>query len=148
MPGWSPARGRARRAGRSGNRRWRRRGPALVPRPSAGLGDLATPGLGAVEELARAGQGRGTARVATEHLGELDDAAFAVEMLDLRDRPAVALAFGDPVMSVRVGRDLRQMRDAQDLVASGQRPQVAPDRVGAAAADPRVDLIEDQDGRL
>src|SRR6476646_2191070 len=112
MPGWSPARGRARRAGRSGNRRWLRRGPALVPGPSAGLGDLATPGLGAVEELARAGQGRGTTRVTTEHLGELDDAAFAVETFDLSDRPAIALALGDPVVGVRVGRDLGQMGHA------------------------------------
>src|SRR6187455_2373612 len=121
MPGSSPGRGRARRGGTSGSRLWRRRGPARSG-GSARLGDLATPGLGAVEELASAGQGGGTASVATEHLSKLDDPALAVEVLDLGDRSAVSLALRDPVVGIGVSRDLREMGHAQDLVASGQRP--------------------------
>ena len=125
-----------------------RRGAGTLVAGSAGLGDLAAPGLGAVEELAGAGQRRRATGVAAEHLGQLDDPALAVELLDLGHGPAVALALGDPVVGVGVGGDLGQVRDAQDLVASGEGPQAAPDRVRAAPADPRVDLVEDEDGRL
>ena len=86
--------------------------------------------------------------VATEHLGELDDPALAVEPLDLGDGPAVALALGDPEVGVGVGGDLGQVGDAQDLVAAGERPQAPPDRVRAPAADARVDLVEDERRRL
>ena len=51
-------------------------------------------------------------------------------------------------MGVGVGRDLGQVGDAQDLVAPGQRPQAAPDRVRAPAADARVDLVEDEGRRV
>ena len=103
---------------------------------------------------ARSSSSRALARVAAppalaaEHLGELDDAALAVEVLDLGDGPAVALALGDPVVGVGMGRDLRQVGDAQHLVATREGPQAAPDRVGAPPADPGVDLVEDEDGRV
>ena len=47
-----------------------------------------------------------------------------------------------------MGGDLRQVGHAQDLVAAGERPQAPPDRIGAAAADPRVDLVEDERRRV
>ena len=43
-----------------------------------------------------------------------------------------------------MGRDLRQVGHAQDLVAPGEAPQAPPDRVGAPTADPGVDLVEDE----
>src|SRR5688572_6494132 len=143
MREWSRGRARARPEGSSGSRRSRPRGPASPDR-SAGLSDLAAPGFGAVEELARAGQGRRSASLATEHLCELHDPALTVEAFDLRDRPAVTLPLGDPVVSVGMSGDLREVRDAQHLVAPSERPQVAPDRVGAPTADPRIDLVEHQ----
>ena len=119
-----------------------------APPASAGLDDPAAPGLGTVEELAGARQRGRPAGVAAEHLGELDDPPLAVEVLDLGDRPAVALALGDPVVGIGVRRDLGQVGDAQDLVPAGEGPQAPPDRVRAATADPRVDLVEDEDRRL
>ena len=47
-------------------------------------------------------------------------------------------------MDVGVGGDLRQVGHAQDLVAPGERPQAPPDRIRAPAADPAVDLVEDE----
>ena len=40
------------------------------------------------------------------------------------------------------------MRHAQDLVTAGQGPQAPTDRVRTPSADPRVDLVEDEDRRL
>ena len=115
---------------------------------SAGLGDLAAPGLGAVEELPGAGERRRTARVAAEHLRQLDDPAFPVQAFDLGHGPTVALSLGDAVLGVGVSGDLWQMRHAQDLMPPGERPQAASDGVRAPAADARVDLVEHEDGRV
>jgi hypothetical protein len=104
---------------------------------AAGLsrpGRPAAPGLRAVEELAGAGQRRGTTGLTAEHLGELDDAALAVEVLDLGHRATVALALDDPVLGVGVGRDLGQMGHAQDLVAPRERHRLRP--TGSALRPP------------
>ena len=47
---------------------------------------------------------------------------------------------------VRVGarRDLRQMRDAQDLPLGAELPEQTPDRRGDGAADPGIDLVKNQ----
>ena len=58
-----------------------------------------------------------------------------------------ALVFLDPELGVGVGGDLAEMGHAQDLVRAGQLPQAAPDRLGAPAADARVDLVEHERGR-
>ena len=47
-------------------------------------------------------------------------------------------------MLVRLARDLRQVRNAQHLPALAQAFQQAPDDFRHAAADARVDLVEDQ----
>ena len=133
--------------GQVGDRSRHRGRPRWRP-VSAGPGDPAAPGLRAVEELAGAGQRRGTTGLAAEHLGELDDPALAIEVLDLGHRATVTLALDDPVLGVGVGRDLGQMGHAQDLVAPREGPQAAPDRVRAPTADPRVDLVEDEDRRV
>src|SRR6185436_20362781 len=131
----------------SGTRRSRARG--RPPSTSGGARDLAAPRFGTVEQLAGACQRRRTAaRFAAEHRGELHDPALVIELFDLRDSPAVTLALGDPVVDVGVGGDLWQVRDAQDLVASGEGPEAATERIRAPPADARVDLVEHQHGRL
>ncbi len=47
-------------------------------------------------------------------------------------------------MRIGVGRDLRQVGDAQDLKRGAQRPQLAPDDVGYPTANARIDLVENQ----
>ena len=65
-----------------------------------------------------------------------------VEAGDLRDGPAVALTLGDLEVGVGVGRDLWQVRDAQDLVAAPKRPQPPSEGVAAATADAGVHFVE------
>src|SRR5215207_6710061 len=113
---------------------------------SARRADAFAPALGPIEQLASRGERRGPARLTAEHLGELDDAPLAIEPFDLGDRAPVALALGDPELDIGVRRDLRQVRDAQDLVATRECPQAAADGVGTAPADARVDLVEDERG--
>ena len=104
------------------------------------------PRLGAIEQLARRGERRSIARTTAEHRRKLDDATLAVEPLHFGHGAAVTFPFDDPIMRVGVGRDLRQVRDAQHLMTARQAPQRSPDRLGAAPADPRVDLVEDERG--
>ena len=46
------------------------------------------------------------------------------------------------------GRDLRQVRDAQHLVAAGERAELASHHLGHRAADAGVDLVEDHGRRV
>ena len=131
--------------GAIGTRRWPPRAcRAGLIRPSPTLPRQAS---------ARSSSSRAAARPAAapaplpQHLRQLDDPALAVQPLDLGDGPAVPLALADPELGVGMGRDLREVRDAQHLVAAGQRPQAAPDRVGAAPADARVHLVEHEGRR-
>ena len=49
-------------------------------------------------------------------------------------------------MTVGEGRDLRQVRDAQDLMEARQLFQLAADDLGNGAADARVHLVENHRG--
>ena len=136
--------------GRSGSRRWPWRGPASGGSASARQPAWATPTRHA---SARSRSSRALARVAAPPASPPSIWASST-MRPSRSscsisghRPAVAFALGDPEMGIGVGGDLRQVGDAQDLVAPGERPQASADRVGAATADPRIDLVEDEDGR-
>ena len=65
----------------------------------------------------------------------------------LADRRAGRLGLAvllDREVARRERGDLRQVRDAQDLAAVGQRAQLRADRPGRVAADARVDLVEDE----
>jgi hypothetical protein len=42
------------------------------------------------------------------------------------------------------GGDLRQVGDAQHLMVRRELGEATPDAVGRAAADPRIDLVEDE----
>ena len=77
-----------------------------------------------------------------------DPPGLVVEAVDLGHGPAVPFPLRDPEMGVGVGRDLRQVGHAQDLVAPGQRPQAPADRVGAPAADPVSISSKTSVGRL
>ena len=62
-------------------------------------------------------------------------------------RPS-AHSLGDVQVRVGVRRDLGQVGDAQHLVVARQPPQAAAHRVGRAAADARVDLVEHEGRRV
>ncbi len=67
-----------------------------------------------------------------------------LEALDVGEGPVLLDLFLDPEM-VRGGRgDLREVRDADDLVASGQVAELLGDELGRLAADAGVDLVEDE----
>ena len=71
-----------------------------------------------------------------------------VEGGNVRDRPTIAIAFGDPEVRVGVRRDLWEVGDDEHLVAPGKRPQASPDRVCAPPADAGIHLIEHEGRRL
>src|SRR5688500_9156112 len=94
-----------------------------------------------VEKRVSGGKGR-FAGPASEHLGKLvSPGATAIQWLDLRDRPAVALVFLDAQVVVGVGGDLRKVGNADDLVVASQAPQEVADRVRRPAADASVDFV-------
>jgi hypothetical protein len=74
------------------------------------------------------------------------DFVGALSLLELADDAAsrtAALLFLDMKMAIGERRDLRQMRDAQNLVILRQLLQHAADHLRNLAADTRVDLVED-----
>src|SRR4051794_34475448 len=81
--------------------------------------------------------------LAAEHSRQLVAALRLVEGLDSRVR-RVAGHFLDPEVAFRDARDLGQVRDRDDLCALGEPLQRLPDRMRRAAADARVDLVEDE----
>src|SRR5215213_4904023 len=85
---------------------------------------------------------RGEELAAAEHPLELVAPLGLVERLDRRVR-RVARDLLDAEVAVRDARDLRQVRDRDDLRAQGEAPQRFCDRVGGRPADARVDLVED-----
>src|SRR5947207_11370287 len=85
--------------------------------------------------------------VPAQHPGELVDAPGLVEPADRRPGPPALDLFLDLEMGIRVGRNLRQVRDAEDLERRSERAQAAADDVRDTAADAGVDLVKDQPGR-
>ena len=79
-----------------------------------------------------------------QHADDLGDQLVAVDPLDRRLRALAAGLLVDP--EVRVGQrgDLRQVGDADHLALGAQRAQPLAHRAGRVAADPGVDLVEDQ----
>ena len=74
-----------------------------------------------------------------EHAAELGEALLALDQA--HDRLGRALAdvalLGDGELALGEGRDLRQMGDAEDLAALGQRRQPLAERRRRDAADAR-----------
>ena len=86
-------------------------------------------------------------------VGALGPAEHARQLLDAvgaRQRPTSARVRPDvdplahAVVPVGVGRDLRQVRDAQHLLRASERGEPRAQRVGHRSADAGVDLVEDQ----
>src|SRR5436190_5518995 len=83
-------------------------------------------------------------RFAAQHPRQFFDAAAAIEPLHGRLRPAAL----DPLLDlkVRVGarRDLRQVRDAEDLERGSEGAELASDDVGDTPADSSVHFVENE----
>src|SRR5262245_20446249 len=82
--------------------------------------------------------------LATHHAGELGHALGRRERPGRRVRPAVRhpLRHHDVMLGER--GDERQMRDAEHLTRAPELSELLPDHLGDGAADPRVDLVEDE----
>ena len=80
---------------------------------------------------------------AAEHPLQLVAALGVVEQLDARAR-RVAGHLLDAEVALGEARDLRQVRDRDDLGALGQALERAADGVRGLAADARVELVEDE----
>src|SRR3954471_18257660 len=74
------------------------------------------------------------------------DLVLALRRVELGDRGARLLAreLLDAEVPLRPRRDLREVRDRQDLGARGQPLERRGDRVCGASADAGVDLVEDE----
>ena len=93
----------------------------------------------------RSGMLEGGFAPAAEHPCDFFLARFAFDGVQPRKRASMRHLFGHNEMSRGERGHLRQMRDAQHLVASGQRAHFGSDRVGNFTPDIRIDLIEDEE---
>ncbi len=84
---------------------------------------------------------------AGKHAGHFVGAGAIVEDADLRLGAAVILALFDDEVLIGEGGDLRQVGDAEDLLAAGESLEFLADGFGGAAADADVDFVEDQRAR-
>src|SRR5205814_2675733 len=97
----------------------------------------------ATEQLARVRDGARGDLLAAEHPRDLRDARLVIlELANARARVRGDVFFPDIKVCRAEARDLRQMRDADDLVPRGEVLQFAADDFGDAAADAGVDLVE------
>src|SRR5262249_19323416 len=83
-------------------------------------------------------------RLPSQHPRELGDAPVGREPPHGRPGPPPLDPLLDLKVRVGIRRDLRQVRDAEHLKRRSERPQLAPDDVGNAAADAGVDFVEDE----
>src|SRR5437868_10266082 len=84
---------------------------------------------------------RGKELLPAEHALDLGLALVVVEPVDARVR-RIAGDLLDAEVTVGDGRDLRQVRDRDDLCAFGEAAQHAADGVRGLTADAGVDLVE------
>ncbi len=89
------------------------------------------------------GKGLVRGRSAVQHAGKFPHPRIFRQPVDLGDGAVRDNAFGDQVMVIRRGSDLGQMGDAQHLVVTGQFPDFLRDLFSRLAADPGIDLVED-----
>ena len=74
-------------------------------------------------------------------------AGAVVEEADLRLGAAVDFALFDEEVLIGEGGDLRQVGDAEDLLAAAEGFELLADGFGGAAADADVDFVEDEGAR-
>src|SRR5262245_31629717 len=101
-------------------------------------------GAGRFEQLIRLRAGRFGDALPADHFRKLFDALCALDGAKAGLRLVPRDIFSDGEMTIRIAGDLREVRDAQNLVPLGERAQLAADDRPKPPADVRVDLIEDQ----
>ena len=84
---------------------------------------------------------------AGEHAGDFVGAGALVEEADLGFGAAVGLALVDEKVLVGEGGDLRQVSDAENLLAAAEGLELLADGFGGAASDADVDFVEDEGAR-
>src|SRR5258706_7586573 len=80
----------------------------------------------------------------TDHTRHLFDTACVIEALDARHGPAPAHGLLDHELRVPARRNLREVRDAEDLELFAERLQPRTDDIRHPAADAGVHFVEDQ----
>ena len=75
----------------------------------------------------------------------LEAERVALDRLDRHDRAVARLVLADDKVGAGVRRHLRQVGDAKDLVAPGDRRHPLPDDAADLSADVGVHLVEDKD---
>ena len=83
--------------------------------------------------------------LAAEHARQLFHAIRTGNVDDGGPGATVADPLAHAEVAVGIGRHLRQVGHAEQLVRPGQCLKTRAHRVGDGAADPRIDLVEDQD---
>ncbi len=81
---------------------------------------------------------------ATEHSGDFFGPLFSGDDMDTGPGTASCGLLFDQVVMVGESGDLGQVGDAKDLVRPRQALELFAYRLGRPAADPGVDLVEDQ----
>ncbi len=81
-----------------------------------------------------------------EHAGDFLYAGFCLGCADGGDSAVVLGALADNQMVLPEDGDLRQVGDADDLVAAGDFLQLDADNAASSTADVGVDFVEDKDG--
>ena len=81
---------------------------------------------------------------AGDHAGDFVGAGAVVEKADFGFGAAVGLALVDEEVLVGEGGDLRQVGDAENLLAAAEGFEFLADSFRGAAADTDVDFVEDK----
>jgi hypothetical protein len=84
----------------------------------------------------------------TQHAREFIDPRSLVEDFDLRSRRPTRDLLRHAELVVRLRSNLRQVRHAQDLAATGEHVQLPTHHLGDGATDAGVDFVEDEAGQV
>ena len=77
-----------------------------------------------------------------QHARHFFSALFACNLADRGLRPSSSFALFDHVVMIGKGCDLRQVGDAEHLIAFGERLQFLPHSLGRAPSDAGINLVK------
>jgi hypothetical protein len=83
-------------------------------------------------------------RVTAQHPRDLDDSGVAVEHAGVGGRDTFARAFRHDDVVVRAGRDLREVRDGEDLMVRSDTAHGLSHLQADATTNTSVDFVEDE----
>ena len=83
---------------------------------------------------------------AAQHAGDLVAPLGGGQLANTGDGAAGGDLLFDAQVMVGVGRDLRQVGDAQHLPVASHGADVSPDAIGGGATDAGIDLVKDAGG--